>query len=350
MNVVSLFSSAGIGESFLKESGYDVLVANELLPDRAELYKKLYPETDMIVGNILDDSIYRKILSKVENGLDILIATPPCQAMSVAGKNRKLEEMYNDKRNYLILKVIDFISKKKPNFVLIENVPFLLKLIIKYDNENYEILDLLENIFGNEYKIESTICDTSDFGIPQTRKRAIIKMNKKNKKWKWPEKEKKITVKEAIGHLPSLESGEKSKIKWHYARKHTDEHVLAMKHTPTGKSAFENKKFYPKRKNGEKVKAYGSTYRRIKWNEPAPTITIRNDAISSQRNVHPGKKRKNGEYSDARVLTPLEIMILSSLPEDWNVPSDTPELLLRRCIGESIPPLLTKKIISCIGK
>ena len=98
------------------------------------------------------------------------------------------------------------------------------------------------------------------------------------------------------------------------------------------------------------MKAYGSTYRRIKWNEPAPTITIRNDAISSQRNVHPGKKRKNGEYSDARVLTPLEIMILSSLPEDWNVPSDTPELLLRRCIGESIPPLLTKKIISCIGK
>ena len=93
-----------------------------------------------------------------------------------------------------------------------------------------------------------------------------------------------------------------------------------------------------------------STYRRIKWNEPAPTITIRNDAISSQRNVHPGRRLKNGQFSDSRVLTPLELILLSSLPKNWKLPENVSELLIRRCLGECVPPLLTKKIISKINK
>ena len=117
-----------------------------------------------------------------------------------------------------------------------------------------------------------------------------------------------------------------------------------MKHTPTGCSAFDNKVFFPVKQNGEKIKGYNSSYRRILWDEPAPTITIRNDAISSQRNVHPGRLLPDGTYSDARVLTPLELMLLDSLPQDWNIPDDTSELLIRQCIGESIPPLLMKKI------
>ena len=118
-----------------------------------------------------------------------------------------------------------------------------------------------------------------------------------------------------------------------------------MSHTPEGHSALENYFYYPKKNSGDKVKAYNTTYRRIKWDEPAPTITIRNDAISSQLNVHPGRERGTGTYSDARVLTPLELMLLSSLPADWNIPADTPEMLIRKCVGESIPPLLVKKIV-----
>ena len=41
-------------------------------------------------------------------------------------------------------------------------------------------------------------------------------------------------------------------------------------------------------------------------------------------------------------------MILDSLPVDWNIPDDTPEILIRQCIGESIPPLMLKAIVSGI--
>lgn len=345
---VSLFSSAGIGEAFFNDVGIKIIVANELLEDRAKLYSSLYPDSKMINGDILDKKIFKSIVDSSGDNLDFLIATPPCQGMSMAGKNRDQKTMLSDERNHLVFKIIEFINIKKPKYILIENVPNFLKLKLPFRGNLLTLEEILSILYKKEYEIEARVMDTSEYGVPQKRNRALIKMHKKGLSWAWPEKQNPVTVKKAIGHLPSLESNQKSRIPWHFARKHSDDHVLWMKHTPTGKSAFENPKFYPKKSDGKRIKSYMTTYRRIKWDEPAPTITMRNDAISSQLNVHPGKKRKDGTYSDARVLTPLELMILSSLPEKWNVPRDTPEILVRKCLGESVPPLLLKKVVAGI--
>ena len=122
-----------------------------------------------------------------------------------------------------------------------------------------------------------------------------------------------------------------------------------MQHTPTGKSAFENKLYYPKKVNGERVKGYLNTYKRQRWDMPAYTVTMDNRKISSQNNVHPGRllgldNEGLNIYSDARTLTLYEIMKVMSLPDDWNVPTDTSEAFLRRIIGEGIPPLFVKKV------
>lgn len=348
LNGVSLFSSAGIGEAFFKDVGIRIVVANELLKERAELYSKLYSDTEMVTGDILDRKIFKKILDTAGDTIDFLIATPPCQGMSIAGKNRNQKTMLHDQRNHLVFKIIDFITIKKPKYILIENVPGFLKLKLPFKKKLLTLGEILSRLYGREYEIEARVMDASEYGVPQKRNRAIIKMYKKGLQWVWPTKEKSKTVKEAIGHLPSLEASQQSELSWHFARKHSGNHILWMKNTPTGKSAFENIKYYPQKSNGEKIKSYMTTYRRIKWNEPAPTITMRNDAVSSQLNVHPGRKLKDGTYSDARVLTPLELMILTSLPENWNIPQDTPELLIRKCLGESVPPLLLKKVISGI--
>lgn len=348
---VSLFSSSGIGEAFFKDAGIDIVVANELLEDRANLYANLYKDTKMICGDILDKKIFNQIVKESGSDVDFLVATPPCQGMSVAGKNRDLYTMHTDMRNLLVFKVIDLIKIKKPDYVLIENVPNFLKVKLPHKGKLALLEDILNDLFGKEYEIDTKVMDASDYGVPQRRLRALVKMNKKGLVWNWPAKSsKKVTVKEAIGHLPTLESGGKSNIPWHFARKHSESHTLWMKHTPTGKSAFENNVHYPKKDNGQRIKSYMTTYRRIRWDEPSPTITMRNDAISSQLNVHPGRKLKNGTYSDARVLTPLELMILASLPKNWNLPKDTPETLIRKSLGESVPPLLLKKVVSGIKR
>ncbi len=347
----SLFSSAGIAETYFEEVGIDVVAANELIQERADLYQALYPKSKMIAGNILDEKVFKTLVRNTPNKLDFLIASPPCQGMSVAGKNRNVSQMLMDERNYLVFKIIDFIKLKSPDFVLIENVPTFFKLLLPFKNQQLKVVEILNLLFGEEYNIEADVYDAAEFGVAQRRARAIIKLYRKGKKWGQPKvSTRQMTVKEKIGFLPSIEAGQKSKIKWHFARKHSENHIKWMKHTPTGKTAFENERYFPVKSNGEKIKSYNTTYRRIKWDEPAPTITIRNDAISSQLNVHPGRQLENGIYSDARVLTPLELMLLSSLPQDWNIPDNTPELLIRKCIGECIPPLLTKNIVTQINR
>lgn len=345
---LSLFSGAGIGETYFKDVGIDIAVANELLEKRANLYRSLNPDACMICGDITDPSVFEQIIAACPENLDFLLASPPCQGMSVAGKNRHQKDLDSDRRNYLITYVIRAIKLTHPDYVLIENVPALFKLKLQYGPNALTVLEILEQEFGGEYTIDSDVVDSSDYGVPQVRLRAIIKLYRTNKQWPWPKKKPKVTVAQAIGHLPSLEAGESSSIKWHFARKHIPENILWMKHTPTGESAFSNPVFFPQKKDGTRVKGYNSSYRRIRWDAPAPTITIRSDCIASQRNVHPGRKLPDGTYSDARVLTPLELMLLNSLPADWNIPDDTPELLIRQCIGESIPPLMLKEIVKGI--
>lgn len=345
---LSLFSGAGIGETYFSNIGIDIVVANELLEKRANLYRALNPNTSVICGDITNPAIFNKIISSIPEKLDFLLASPPCQGMSVAGKNRCQKALASDKRNYLITYVIKAIKLTHPDYVLIENVPALFKLKLNYDSRYLTVLEILKSEFGNEYIIDSDVVDASDYGVPQVRLRAIIKLHRFNTQWPWPQKKKKVTVEQAIGHLPSLESGQRSSIKWHFARKHSPENILWMKHTPTGESAFSNPIFFPQKKDGTRIRGYNSSYRRIRWDTPAPTITIRNDCIASQRNVHPGRLLPDGTYSDARVLTPLELMLLDSLPSDWNIPDDTPELLIRQCIGESIPPLMLEEIVKGI--
>lgn len=345
---LSLFASAGIAEMNLHKVGIDIKVANEILPIRAKTHKYWHPHSEVICGDITDKQIKEDIIKKsLENEVDFILATPPCQGVSLIGKNKTNDEMVADKRNFLIFDAFDIIDKITPKIVIIENVDRFLKMFFPYENQMLKIEDIINIRYGEEYFISVNVYNASDYGVPQNRNRAIIVMSKKDSHFMFsnPEKNaKKISVFEAIGHLPSLEAGEETNIKNHNARKHTKEHIHCMKHTPTGKSAFENEIHYPKNKNGERVKGYSATYKRIDWDKPAPTITMRNDIISSQSNVHPGRLLPDGTYSDARVLTLRELFILSSINPDIDVPDFASDSQIRYMIGEAVPPLLIEAI------
>ena len=73
-----------------------------------------------------------------------------------------------------------------------------------------------------------------------------------------------------------------------------------------------------------------------------------NGSISSQNNVHPGRLKSDGTYSDARVLSLKEIFILTGLPEDWHPPKWASENLIRQVTGEGIPPKLIDRLLTTI--
>ena len=371
LKILSLFSNIGVAEAYLDEIGFEVSVANELIERRAKLYSKIYPKTHTICGDITDNAVFEKIVKTcIEKGIDIIMATPPCQGMSTAGTQEE-----DDERNKLILPVIKMIKRIKPNYVFLENVPMFLQTSISINDEKILIPDLLKKELEKKYTIRTYVIDTKDYSVPQTRERAIILMTKKRaslSEWVLPNKDEHIvTMFDAIGNLPPLDpyisdiskeelleifphyyerTKSAAKIsKWHKPPHHIKRQVLAMQHTPTGQTAFDNLVYYPVKENGEQVKGYHNTYKRQNWDTAAYTVTMDNRKISSQNNVHPGRPEAvddNGEtlYSDARTLTLYEIMKIMSLPEDWPVPNDTSEAFLRRIIGEGIPPLFVKKV------
>lgn len=346
MNGISLFSSAGIGEYFLKDIGINIVLANEVIKRRAELYSKIHPKSEILVGDINNIEIQKTIINSIKlNDVKFLLATPPCQGFSLIGKNKSTDQMNKDHRNYLFYNVLEIIKKNDLDYILIENVPRSLSLFIPYKNTAMGVEQILTKEIGDRYNIKCDILDCSNFDIAQSRKRAIIRIFKKGLRWDDPKQAKtKHSVRDVIGHLPSIESGQKTEIKWHFGRKHSKEHVVCMRHTPEGKSAFENVIHYPKKTDGARPKGFKTTYSRIKWDDPCPTITVRNDAISSQTNVHPGNKLKDGTYSDARVLSIKELFLLTGLGEKFDLPETTPEILIRQVLGECVPPLLIKKV------
>lgn len=351
IKAISLFSSAGIGELLLKNTRVDVIAANELLQKRADCYKHFYPNSEMYCGDITQEKTKEYMISQVKNNnVKMLIATPPCQGLSTLGKNKKQVHYEKDRRNYLILSALEVVDKCDFDYILIENVPTFLDMYFPYNDDYLRLEDILNLKYGDEYNIEAKVLNAKDYGICQSRPRAIIKLYKKNLKWSWPVEEKEITLEEAIGYLPSLESGESSNIPWHFAKKHNDRAVLALKHTPTGKSALTNEIYYPKKADGTRIKGFHNTFKRMVWDQPCPTRTTFSGSISSHNNVHPGRLKNDGTYSDARVLTLLETFIVSSIPKDIDFPKGSTDTFIRTVIGESIPPKLMMKVIEQIGK
>lgn len=373
LKCLSLFSSVGIAETYFEKHGIEVCIANELLSDRAKFHKHLYPNVDVIVGDISDSQVYNRIIKLAkDNECNFILATPPCQGMSTAGKQQK-----DDSRNRLIVPAVNAIKDLNPFFAIIENVPEQLQTQIHINDEWINIPDFIYRELSSNYYInENPIVNSMDYEVPQSRERCVFLLSRKDNgfNWEFPNPYgSMITLQDAIGHLPSLDpevtdiTPEKMNelfpdfevkkaaglavSKWHYPPKHKMRHVEAMIHTPEGNSAWQNEIYYPKLKDGSKSKGYKNTYKRQWWNKPAYTVTKYTSRLGSQENGHPGRLIRDdgtecGRYwSDARVMSIYELMIVSSLPTDWNIPEWASSNLIREAIGEGVPPKLIEAAI-----
>lgn len=365
---VSLFANVGIAETLFEDIGIEIKVANEIDEKRAKFYSEVHPKTKMICGDITDNKVFNEIIHEAKKSrVNFLIATPPCQGMSEAGKREVFDE-----RNQLISHTIDVIKELDPAFVFIENVPTLLKTKIIIDNKVITIPEYIKQELGNRYNInKETLLKAMDVGVPQMRERNIFLMVRKDYDlvWNLPKKEKQITLRDSIGNLPSLDpllregieftlekfpDYEKKRVqaqkisKWHRPPKHSWKQVEWMMHTPSGKSAIYNDTYFPQKGDGSRIKAHHNNYRRMNWDKPSRTITQNNGVISSLCCVHPGREyvlENQVLYSDPRTLTIFELMIVSSLPTCWNIPIWADETFIRKVIGEGIPPLMVKKVM-----
>lgn len=371
---LSLFANVGIAETYFGKLGVDIVVANELLEERARFYRHLHPGVNMISGDITDDRVFERVMAAAEAAeVDFVLATPPCQGMSCAGRKDP-----RDPRNILIYYAVEAIKRLRPRFVMIENVPMQQHTIILHHDKETLIPAYVEAELGREYEFNvERIVNSKDYGVPQSRERYIYLLAKKSEHihWEFPRKNPHIiTIREAIGDLPSLdplvrEESERWRFpdyerkrleglkvsKYHVPPIHGWRQVEWMIHTPSAKSAFSNEVFYPQTK-GRRVKGAPRTYMRMDWDKPATTIMQNSGVISAFSTVHPGRlihdsdNERERVYSDARALSIYELLVLSSLPTDWDIPEWANDTLIRKVIGEGIPPKLTAAALENLVK
>lgn len=269
--VLSLFSSAGIGELGIKAAGFKIILSNELLKDRCALYRENYPETESICGDIwkVKDSIVNRWNSVQTDSPYLIYATPPCQGMSFNSVGKRLQEIRkghkpkDDPRNRLIIPTMEIVRKLHPQWLLLENVKEMQNTIIPLEDGSYtNIIDYIKKELGDEYIGGPEVVNCADYGIPQTRVRLITVFSRSEIAKKYYKKygtfmpikthsesgqngkKKWVSLKEAIGTLPPL-SAEKGKnkdasIPWHIVPIMKDEKFWWVKNTPLNETAYNN--------------------------------------------------------------------------------------------------------------
>lgn len=307
-----------------------------------------------------------------QQGVDIIIGGPPCQAYSVAGRNAN--RMDSDYRNYLFEHYIAVINRYKPKLFVFENVPGMLSAVpngtlitdlIKRDLQKigYEIIGDIKN---------NALIDTSEFGVPQSRKRVIL-IGIRSESFENPQNilrtfyqnilpkykcDKIYTLYDAIGDLPALypvkpykkgnrsishEAEKEANMSWHVGRYQNDRDVNVFRLLTEDIENQENKytdttnliKLYEET-TGKKTAVH--KYHVLRKDEPSTTILahLHKDGF---RFIHYDSKQ-------ARTITVREAARIQTFDDDFEF-SDAMGASYKM-IGNAVPPLFAKKLAEAI--
>ncbi len=380
LNYISLFSSAGVGCYGFSMEGFDCIASVELIERRLNVQRhngKCRYESGYIADDIKKQETKQRIFSEIElwkknhgtKEVDVIIATPPCQGMSVANHKKNNES----ERNSLVIESVNLVSKIKPKVFLFENVrAFLSTECTDLDGQNKTIREAIELNLGGRYNIHFQVINFKDYGNPSSRTRTLVIGVRKDIQEitpldLFPQQEKSVVIKQVIGDLqPLVSMGEISKQDIYHSFRPYDKRMIPwVENIKEGQSAFDNEDparrphrvvggivIQNKNKNSDK-------YSRCFWNKTGPCIHTRSDIFASQSTIHP---------ADNRVFSIRELMRLMSIPDSFkwsNIPfedlnnlsdADKAKYLkkeepnIRQSIGEAVPTVIFNKIAKNIKK
>lgn len=188
MNAIDLFSGAGGLTIALRESGFDVVLANEINHRFAETHSYNFPEIPMIEQDIKELTVEEIHEHIGDTEVDLVVGGPPCQGFSIFGKRRFVNtqgyEPKTDPRNQLVYEYIRIVKELRPKFFFMENVKGFTNL------DNGLFLEEVKKQFAElGYKnIWWKIVCAADYGVPQERYRMFMIGNRMGIDFEEPEK------------------------------------------------------------------------------------------------------------------------------------------------------------------
>ncbi len=217
----------------------------------------------------------------------ILVGCAPCQPYS--GLNRKGP---SEAKMAPLKKFGEYVAHLKPEIVSMENVRGLAKA------DKYPVFqEFLTVLKENGYEYKYTVVDTSDYGVPQKRHRLVLLASRMGpiSLISPTHSNKKVTVRDVIGDFPPIEDGEiHTDDTLHRAVKMNDLNKRRIMATPAdgGDAEAWDPSLLPECYKRDSGRSYMHTvYGRMRWDEPAPTMTTNCVGFGNGRFGHPVQHR-----------------------------------------------------------
>lgn len=337
LNVVELFCGCGGSSTGFEMAGYNIIMGLDIHTPSIETFSRNHPTSSIVLGDIkkVDPA---QIHSMIGNkSVDVLIGGIPCQGFSL--NNRKRHE--DDERNYLYKEFIRFVKQLKPRAIVLENVSGMRSMA----NGSFHKKIEKELSAAGGMTVRSKLLNAADYGVPQRRTRLVF-VGVRGVEFDFSDikithgpgaPNPYVTIKEAIGDLPSLAVGESSikyrktalseyqkimrdgappRLQNHEAPSHPDSTVKKIAKTAPGKP------MYPKFK--QRI--------RLAWDIQSPTQV--SGGIRPQFQF--------GHPEDARGLSIRERCRLQSFPDSYTIYGGIVQGRVQT--GNAIPPLLARAV------
>lgn len=317
---IDLFCGAGGLSLGFDKAGFENVFSVEFNADFAKTYMRNFPAHNLIVDDIrnIDNNRIFELVRGYD--VDVIVGGPPCQGFSLAGKIGR--SFIDDERNRLFKEFVRFVSCVQPKMFVMENVAAMATHLKGKTIQT--IVDAFK-VAGIGYKVKYEVLNSVNFGIAQERRRIVVVgiRNDIDSEFSYPMKlEKVYTIKDVIGDLPALKSGEVSDIPNHIAMKHSAQMLEKMGYVKDGGNRMDiPEELRPKS---------GDIRKYIRYDSKKPSVCVTGDM------------RKIFHYEQNRALTARELARIQSFPDDFIFEGTS--IQIQQQIGNAVPPKLAYKI------
>jgi DNA (cytosine-5)-methyltransferase 1 len=267
----------------------------------------------------------RKALGQVH----LLLGGPPCQGHSSLNNHTR----WTDPKNALYMRMVRAAEVLEPDMIVVENVPG-----VRRDEQRVlgRASRRLENL---GYDVSDATVPVAAIGVPQLRIRHVLVASQHGRlpiaaalnAYRVPRHRSlrwalialgKRNAESLLDSAARLSPENEKRARWLLRQ---DEYDLPNKLRPSCHRDAEHK--------------YKSMYGRLRWAQPAQTITTGFGSPGQGRYLHP---------EQLRTLTPHEAARIQFIPDWFDFSSVTFRSVLANCIGNAVPPKLAFVVVHAL--
>lgn len=331
------FFCGGGGMSYgMQKSGIQVLAGIDYEENCRATYEANIKKAKFIKADVFElkeEELEKTLKLKRNDDELLLIGCSPCQFWSIINTDKNKSQ----KSKNLLVEFERFVKYFNPGYVVVENVPGVLRK--KGESGLEAFINWLES---NNYTVHFKVHNTNDYGVPQNRKRFTLIANRITKNELEPLKaNKKLTVRDVIGEengFAKINAGHRDETDFNHSVPNVDELTLRrlkeVKKDGGNRLSFANNPELQLDCFIGRDTSFKDTFGRLWWDRPSPTITTKFFSVSNGRFVHP---------EENRALSIREGASLQSFPKDYKF-IGTSMGNLARLIGNAVPPEYAKRV------